>query len=343
MPATGVEHESYEEMNVSIIIPVYQVAPYIKDCLRSVMCQTYTGSIECLIVDDCSSDDSITIAEQMIAAYEGPIRFKILHHEQNRGLSAARNTGTMQAKGTYLYYLDSDDEMTEGCIEKLMGQMTAHPGLEMVQGNAVRYFPSNRSVVDVKQVSLPLAVTNEEVRRCFYQLKQMQVNVWNKLIRRDLVVDNNILCLEGVLYEDNLWSFDLLKVLKHAGFISEITYHHRVRPNSIMTGTDKRTMVLNYCTIYREILTHLTPGYEQEEIDYYVKIDGSRYLKYGYNVPECRDFINLCREQSKRYCAFGSRMSFEVIYFLGKFKYGWVLWALARKVKHLIKLGNIFN
>lgn len=331
-------------MNVSIIIPVYQVAPYIEECLRSVMRQTYTGTMECLIVDDCGSDESIAIAERMTAGYQGPIRFQILHHEQNRGLSAARNTGTMQAKGTYLYYLDSDDEMTEGCIETLMGQMMAYPELEMVQGNAVRYFPSNRSVVEVKQVSLPLAVTNEEVRRCFYQLKQMQVNVWNKLIRRDLIVDNNILCLESVLYEDNLWSFDLLKVLKHAGFISKITYHHRVRPNSIMTGTDKRTIVLNYCTIYREILTHLTSGFEQDETEYYVNIIIQYYYKYGSPLlPEFRDLLNICREQSKRYCGFWSRQRLELIYFLGKSKCGRVIWALARKVKHLVKLGNIFN
>lgn len=324
------------EITVSVIMPIYNVSAYIEQCIRSVMRQTYTGSMECLIVDDCGSDESIATAEQMIAAYDGPIRFKILHHEQNRGLSAARNTGTMQAKGTYLYYLDSDDEMTEDCIETLMGQMTAHPGLEMVQGNAVRYFPSNRSVVDVKQVSLPLAVTNEEVRRCFYQLKQMRVNVWNKLVRRDLVVDNNILCLEGVLYEDNLWSFDLLKVLKHAGFISEITYHHRVRPNSIMTGTDKRTKILNYCTIYREILTHLTPGHEQEEVDYYVKIVGSIDLKYGHDVPEFKDVMRLCREQAKRYGGFWSRLRLELVSFLGKSKLGRAFWASARKVKRWV-------
>ena len=330
-------------MNVSIIIPVYQVAPYIKDCLKSVMCQTYAGNMECIIVDDCGSDESIATVERMIAAYDGSVQFQILHHERNRGLSAARNTGTMQAKGTYLYYLDSDDEMTEGCIEKLMGQMMTHPELEMVQGNAVRYFPSNRSVVDVKHVSLPLAVSNEEVRRCFYQHKQMRVNVWNKLIRRDLVVDNNILCLEGVLYEDNLWSFDLLKVLKHAGFISEITYHHRIRPNSITTGTDKRTKVLNDCIIYREILIHLTPGHEQEEVDYYVKKVGSNYLKYACDVPEFRNVMRLCREQVKRYGGFVARLRSEVVYFLGKSKYGWVIWASARKVKHLIKLGNNYN
>lgn len=69
------------------------------------MRQKYQGAMECLIVDDCGTDDSIAIAERTIASYEGPIVFQILHHERNRGLSAARNTGTLAAKGDYLYYL----------------------------------------------------------------------------------------------------------------------------------------------------------------------------------------------------------------------------------------------
>lgn len=328
-------------MNVSIIIPVYQVAPYIKDCLRSVMRQTYTGSMECIMVDDCGSDESITIAEQMIAAYEGPVRFQILHHEQNRGLSAARNTGTMRAKGTYLYYLDSDDEMTEDCIETLMGQMTAHPELEMVQGNAIKHYPSIGSVVEIKQVTLPLTVTNEEVRKCMYQYNQMNFSLWNKLINRDFVIQNNLLCMEGILFEDILWSFNLLKVLKKTAFVSDVTYQYKKRPYSITMGTDKKTRVINYCVIYREILTHLTSGYEKEEIKYYIKIDAPYFLKYGHDVPDFRVVVNLCRVQCKRYCGFRSWMRFEVIYFLGKFKYGWVLWALARKVKRLVK--NFFR
>ena len=84
-------------MNVTIIIPVYNVAPYIKDCLKSVVRQTYRGGMECLLIDDCGTDDSIAIAEKMIKTYVGPICFRIIRHESNRGLSAARNTvrGTM--------------------------------------------------------------------------------------------------------------------------------------------------------------------------------------------------------------------------------------------------------
>ena len=176
-------------MKVSIIIPVYNVAPYIADCLRSVMRQTYTGTMECLIVDDCGTDDCIAIAERMIADYKGPIRFRILRHKQNRGMSAARNTGTEAAIGEYLYYLDSDDEITEDCIERLMGKVAEYPDVEMVQGNACRHLMGGGSVNLVKEVLVPSVESNEEARRCFYQFGQIYVNVWNKLLRRVLFAE----------------------------------------------------------------------------------------------------------------------------------------------------------
>ena len=121
-------------MKVSIIIPVYNVSAYIERCIKSVMNQTY-NDIECIIVDDATPDDSIVKCEQMIVAYDGPIRFSILHHQQNRGLSAARNTGTEVATGEFLYYLDSDDEITLDCIETLMKPMIEDNSIELVQGN----------------------------------------------------------------------------------------------------------------------------------------------------------------------------------------------------------------
>ena len=202
-----VEYDSGEMMNVTIVIPVFNVAPYIGDCLRSVMRQTYMGSIECLLVDDCGTDDSINIAERMIAEYDGTIIFRILHHEGNRGLSAARNTGTFHATGDYLYYLDSDDVITEDCIETLMRIVAEHPDVEMVQGNACRHYAQKEPMVLVKEITVPLAETNDEVRRCYYQLRQFYVNVWNKLLRRDFVIKNNLLCKEELLFEDNLWIF----------------------------------------------------------------------------------------------------------------------------------------
>lgn len=93
---------------VSIIVPVYNVAGYVGRCFDSIAAQTYPY-LECIFVDDCGTDASMEIVRERIEAYQGSIDFKIVRHEKNRGLSAARNTGTDSATGEYIWYVDSDD------------------------------------------------------------------------------------------------------------------------------------------------------------------------------------------------------------------------------------------
>ncbi len=324
-------------MNVTIVIPVFNVAPYIEDCLRSVMRQTYTGSIECLLVDDCGTDDSINIAERIIAEYDGTIQFRILHHEGNRGLSAARNTGTLQATGDYLYYLDSDDEITEDCIDTLMKTVTEHPGVEMVQGNACRHYAQKEPIILVKKITVPLAGTNDEVRRCYYQLGQFYVNMWNKLLRRELIIKNSILCKEGLLFEDNLWIFYLLKYLNKASFVLDITYHQKKRLGSITSNADKRTIGLCYSVIYREILENLTPGYERQEYTCYANRVGMAYIKYAHDAPEFRETFFLCKEKCRQNGSNSLRFRLYFSSILGLFRFGWPIWLLLAQIKKCIK------
>ena len=124
-------------MDVSIIIPTYNVASYIIECLESVASQTYRGSLECIVVDDCGTDDSIALADNFIQHYSGKIDFRILHREKNGGLSAARNTGLNEAKGEFVYFLDSDDYITPDCIESLVEVAKHFPKVEIVQGGIV--------------------------------------------------------------------------------------------------------------------------------------------------------------------------------------------------------------
>ena len=107
-------------LKVTIVIPVYQVEDYIESCLISVANQTYSGEIECVVVDDCGADSSWQIVENFISEYNGKIDFKLIRHTENKGLSAARNTGIDHASGEYIYFLDSDDEITPECIERLV-------------------------------------------------------------------------------------------------------------------------------------------------------------------------------------------------------------------------------
>jgi glycosyltransferase involved in cell wall biosynthesis len=91
---------------VSIIIPVYNVEPYIERCLLSAL-------------NHCGQDNSIQIAKQILSIHPNGVKAQIFYHEKNEGLSVARNTGIKAATGEYLYFLDSDDEITLNCIEIL--------------------------------------------------------------------------------------------------------------------------------------------------------------------------------------------------------------------------------
>ncbi|MDO5130378.1 MAG: glycosyltransferase family 2 protein, partial [Prevotellaceae bacterium] len=80
--------------DISIIIPIYNVEKYVAECINSVISQTYDHSkIECIIVDDCTPDHSMDIVNEIIGKYDGEMTLNIIRHEQNQGLSAARNTG----------------------------------------------------------------------------------------------------------------------------------------------------------------------------------------------------------------------------------------------------------
>lgn len=126
-----------DKPSISIVIPVYNVESYVEACIKSVMSQTYDGEMECIMVDDCGTDDSMVKVESVISDYLGPITFRIFHHTHNRGLSAARNTGMDAATGDYLFFIDSDDEITSDCIETLVTPVFDDNSIEMVQGNTI--------------------------------------------------------------------------------------------------------------------------------------------------------------------------------------------------------------
>jgi glycosyltransferase involved in cell wall biosynthesis len=286
--------------------------------------------MECLIVDDCGTDDSIAIAERTIATYEGPIVFQVLHHERNRGLSAARNTGTLAAKGNYLYYLDSDDEITEDCMALLMGKAEEWPEAELVQGNYFCHTLTGETVVPIKQYALAVASSNDEVRKCYY--RNTVVTAWNKLIRRDFLINHHLFNKEGIIHEDVLWFFYLLKYLNKACFVSTITYHWRQRPHSITTGTDRATEAYHWALVYHDILSNLTPGHEQEEFRFYVKRFCSILLNFFRYDSGMEEVFLLCWDLSRQYGDGRLRFKLAVYRFLGSFKYGWGVVALWKRV-----------
>ena len=191
-------------IKVSIIIPVYQVSNYVERCLKSVIGQTFTD-FECIIVNDATRDDSIEKCERLIDGYDGPIRFRIIHHEVTRGLSAARNTGTTAAKGDYILYVDSDDFITKDCVEKLMAPVLRDQSIEIVSG-VTRRFSDSYPLPPSRPKKLDNEDNNslEAVRSSFFDRKRMTRSAWNKLIRKDFLDRYSLSFKEGIIWEDTL-------------------------------------------------------------------------------------------------------------------------------------------
>lgn len=218
---------------VSIVVPVYNVEPYIKACLESIASQSYKDSIECIIVDDCGTDDSIRIVERFIEGYNGPIDFRIVSHEKNKGISCARNTGLQESNGRYVIFIDSDDWISNDCIEKLTAPLKNYD---------VDYVVGNYQVVGSEKTFAPLRLSQGLYEgHSFITSHFMDVYLmpWNKLCRRDFLIDNDIYFPAGLIREDPVWHMLMSFKATSIYVTQEITYLYRVRENSIMTDDDE--------------------------------------------------------------------------------------------------------
>ena len=119
-------------MKVSIIVPIYNVEKYIRRCLESVAAQTYP-EIECVLVNDCTPDNSAELAKSFISAYTGDVEFKLINHSNNKGLSAARNSGISASVGQYVFFLDSDDAIPANAISTLVSKAEENSFPEIVR------------------------------------------------------------------------------------------------------------------------------------------------------------------------------------------------------------------
>lgn len=212
-------------MKVSIIIPVYNVEHYIAACLQSVMDQTYEGALECILIDDCGKDRSIEIAQSLIDNYDGSIQFKILHHEHNRGLSAARNTGIKASTGEYLYFLDSDDKIEITCIKFFLDIVAKYPDAEMIQGGALVLGNINYAqAMSLKNKDIPEIINDSSLIKRLYLSNRLVTTAWNKMIKKDFVLSNNLFFEEGIIHEDILWTYCVIKKLHNIGVTANDVY-----------------------------------------------------------------------------------------------------------------------
>ncbi|WP_065219824.1 MULTISPECIES: glycosyltransferase family 2 protein [Butyricimonas] len=246
-------------MKFSIIVPVYNVKECIENCLNSVVAQLY-DNIECIIVDDCSPDDSMVVVASFLSKYKGNITFKIVTHEKNKGLSAARNSGVKVATGDYLFFLDSDDELSLNAMELFASNLKKYGDADFLIGNfeilgALNYSPLRTEA---------LLDSNDKILEA-YILGKWYVMAWGKLINRNFFFQKNLWFKDNLLHEDELFSFRLAMFASRMVSIKENVYRYVIRNNSITTNRKEK----NYWDYLWIISENISLVYEQIPVSFY--------------------------------------------------------------------------
>jgi glycosyltransferase involved in cell wall biosynthesis len=188
-------------------------------------------AVECILIDDSGQDGSMAIVHSMLADYNGPISFRVMRHEHNRGLSAARNTGLDAAKGDYILFIDSDDYLLPDALSRLLEGLHCYPQADMIVGNTlVEAF----DCTTFYHLTAPEYI--EDAYEFFTRMLRRKINMeaWNKLIRMDVIANNGLRFVEGVVFEDQPWSFHLFDSLSSVLLLPDVTYFYRNNDNSII-------------------------------------------------------------------------------------------------------------
>jgi len=226
---------------VSIVIPVYNVERYLRACIDSALAQTYRDT-EIIVVDDGSTDSCPQICDEYAA---NNARVKVTHQE-NGGLSNARNTGLRIARGEYVYFLDSDDYIAENAIEDLYDRAREYDlDVVLFDGFVIDeagtcdetnhfYIRKGRydSVYDGKALFAEM-ISNSDYRSA----------VQFSFIRKACLVSCNLSFREGIVHEDELFTFLLLMHCERVGHLAKPLYYRRIRDGSIMQTSASETSV----------------------------------------------------------------------------------------------------
>lgn len=223
---------------VSINIPVYKSEKYIFRCLESVKNQTYQN-LEIILVNDGTPDNSVGLIEKFTQE-NSDLNIRLIHHKENSGLSVVRNTGIDHSKGKYIYFLDSDDEITPDCIALLVKEILEKKvQMAMAQNRWINTF--NDTISDYgfpTRVPKKRYTCNEEIFEAYCN-DQFPVPSWNKLVELDFLKNNKIYFVPGLYAQDELWFFHLMLKISSVSVIDNITYLYYLHSDSVIFNRKK--------------------------------------------------------------------------------------------------------
>ncbi len=216
--------------NVTIGIPVYQAEKYLSRSLESALVQSYP-SIEFLLVDDGSTDGSLSIAQDYQKQHPRGVDIRIISHDHNLGVSAARNRIIEEASGTYLYFLDADDTMAGHTIALLMDNIRRYEA-EIAFGSYEKIGTDGEREI-YQYPELQLLGEDQLASFAYRKYAGIQASACNYLVKTSLLREHHHHFMETDYWEDLVFTFDLVTLVSRAVLLPDITYHYWCHENSL--------------------------------------------------------------------------------------------------------------
>ena len=233
------DNRQTKEPKVSVIIPIYNTAPYLTECLTSIRDQTLCD-IEVICVNDGSTDNSLELLKYFAKDDD---RF-VLCTQSNTGRGTARNRGIAQARGRYIYFMDSDDLLETDALNQLYTQADEKK-LDVLLFDATCFAADS----DIEGKRLAEENKNNYIRTNAYDDVYLGIDLLNRMcvnhdfscsmpleiIRRELLVNSGIIFPDGIIHEDEPYAVEVLCRAKRVSHLNKTFFHRRYRANSTMT------------------------------------------------------------------------------------------------------------
>ena len=278
---------------ISVIVPVYNVAPYIERCARSLFEQTFQN-VEYIFVDDSSPDNSIDILQKVISEYPHRAKHtKIVRNKKNMGLAATRFIGFDEATGDYILHCDSDDwverNMLQCMYEKAISEKADIVCCEVIKER------------DNEQILFRYTYDEETLENGLLDLKieEIHVAIWNKLVKKELYTQHNIRNYEGInMGEDSAITTRLRFFSKKTVIIHKPFYHYNRVSNGSMTQTLKESNAFMQIKLCGHIEDFFSQNYKNDDfrplINFYKFISKQYYLTQKRDIKKWRSIFPEC-------------------------------------------------
>lgn len=323
------EKEIYK---VSVIIPIYNVRNFISRCADSLMKQTLR-EVEYIFVDDATKDDSIYMLNTVLEKYpEKKTCVKIIHHETNKGLPAARNTGLSVVKGEYVFHCDGDDYVEPNMLED-MYSVAKKEDVDIVWTDWFLSFENKE-----RYMSQPYYDTAENALKGILS-GSMKYNVWNKLIKRSLYDGYNIKFPSGHGMGEDMTMIRLFACAKNVAYIPKAYYHYVKVNTGAMTNvwTQKHIDDLKYNVTATEDYLKQKFGDRMNEYIAYFKLSVKVHFLISYDTRMYRIWKSLFSEanryimQNKSVC-----LRTRILQWMAWKKQYWFVWLYYVLIQKLI-------